>query len=329
MKKIGILLIIIVSNLVDVKAQIHFNFFKPVNFASSFIAETRSDIIKLETGYINKPDKNYYNSGINERPIIESRFGYNFPIFTYRKQNYQIYFGLPGGAVTLTDMFEEKTAPVINTDYWFGTELRFIFYPIVTGKFLKNFAVKLQPVFHESTHLGDEFAIHGYEEIADFQRINISYEAWNLALILNDTDTLKGNVLSFKAGIQNLWNKKEGFYFTDSIEVKGSLIKSSEKSFEYFFTINYERTKGFLASENWKNVLSAEINNRIKLSYDTNIDEARIWSVNSYFGWEYNRFSGHFKNFGFYFRYYQGLNPHGQFRNTSGFNFKGISIVLK
>ena len=123
-------------------------------------------------------------------------------------------------------MFEEKTAPVINTDYWFGTEIKII-KRLPENRYIKNIGFNMLPLFHESTHLGDEFSLHGYYEIPDFKRVNISYEAWKFSVILNDPDTLSGNVLSVKAGIQNHWTIKDGYYFTDSLEVKGAEVPKS------------------------------------------------------------------------------------------------------
>jgi len=303
------------------------SFFKPITFAKPFISDTRSPIIKLEIGRLNKVSPVYYvNDGL-KRPFIETHFGYEIPVFSYSKNDFNIYLDFPGGAGTLVDIFEEKTAPVINTDFWFGTEIKLIKRFSGTS-YLKNIAADILPLFHESTHIGDEFALHGHYEIPDFKRVNISYEAWKLSLILNDPDTLKGNILSLKAGIQNLWTIKDGYYFTDSTEVKGADVPKSNKTFEWYFSANYQRSKGFLCSEKFVNILSAEINNRPQFSYDTAIPETRTWSYNIYFGWEYKVSNKPYRNVDFFLRHYSGLNPHGQFRNENGFRFTGFSVVL-
>ncbi len=303
------------------------SFLKPVTFGNSFVSDTRSPITKLEIGKLNKISPYYYNENISKRLFVETHFGYEIPFLSVNKNDFEFAINFPGGAVTLVDMFEETTAPVINTDYWFGTRMKLI--KRFSGKSrLKNIVVNLMPVFHESTHLGDEFVLHGYSEISDFKRINITYEAWKISFTLNDPDTLSGNNLSLKAGIQNLWTQKDGWYFTDSLEVKGAEIPKSEKTFEYYFSADYQRQKGFLCSEKFVNIFSAEINNRIQLSYNYAVPEKRVWSYNLYFGWEYKISDKAFRNVGFFLRHYGGLNPYGQFRNENNFRFTGLSIVL-
>ncbi len=312
----------------SVFAQKTFTLFENVSYGKNFISEIRSPLTKIEIGYLNKINSNYYINDELNRPFIESHLGYDINVFSLIKKNYKFAFSLPGGAITLTDMFEEKTAPVINTDYWFGTQIKFITYPFKANKFAKNISVNFQPLFHESTHLGDEFSIHGYHNIPDFKRINISYEAWNLSVTLNDPDTLKGNVLSLKTGIQSLWTNKDGYYNIDSLEVKGETIPKSSRTAEYYFLVNYQRTKGFMCSENRQNIFSIEVSNRAKFSYIENIEETRVWNYNIYFGWVFKTSNKAFRNIGFFIRHYQGINPHGQFRDTNNFKFTALSITL-
>ncbi|MCD4709505.1 MAG: hypothetical protein K8R52_01555 [Bacteroidales bacterium] len=69
-----------------------------------------------------------------------------------------------------------------------------------------------------------------------------------------------------------------------------------------------------------------EANNRFKFSYDEAIQETRSWNINLYFGWKYiAEKSGH--HVGFFLRYYAGIIPNGQFRNTGGYRYAGLSIV--
>jgi len=319
-----IFILILISAQINAQNMI---WFKEVPFGKAFIADTRSPIIKLEIGKLNKISPYYYNTDVSKRVFIEPHFAYEIPIVSFLKNNYGFYFDFPGGAVTLVDMFEEKTAPVINTDYWFGTEIKII-KRLPENKYIKNIALNVLPLFHESTHLGDEFSLHGYYEIPDFKRVNISYEAWKVSVTLNDPDTLSGNVLSLKTGIQNLWTLKDGYYLTDSLEVKGDEVPKSTKTFEWYFSLNYQRSKGFLCSDKFVNIVSAEFNNRPKFSYDTAIPETRAWSYNLYFGWEYKISDKACRNVGLFLRYYAGLNPHGQFRNTDSYQFTGFSVVL-
>ncbi|MDA3880809.1 MAG: DUF1207 domain-containing protein [Prolixibacteraceae bacterium] len=192
--------------------------------------------------------------------------------------------------------------------------------------FVKNIGVTLIPLFHESTHLGDEYSIHGYQKIPDFKRINLSHESWELAIVLNDPDTIRSNLFSFKAGLQGLWNTSAGYYFNDSLEVKGAEIPDSKNNLEFFINVNWQRTNGILCSENWMNIFSIEARNRTRFSYEPGIAEQRTWNYNIYFGWLYNNSKSQRKP-GLFFRYYNGIIPHGQLRNTDGYHFIGLSLV--
>ncbi len=228
------------------------------------------------------------------------------------------------GNILLIDMLESNTSPIINTDYFFGLQASVLKY--IDKPHFSNIGFKFIPIFHESTHIGDEFSLHGYNNIPDFRRINVSYEAWEIAVVLNDPDTIKTNLISVKAGFHGLWNDAKGYYNTDSLETKGVIIPPSEKNYEYYFQMNMQRTKGFLCSEKWMQVLSVEASNRLKFSYDMNIPEKRLWNFNIYLGWKHiTRASG--RNIGFFIRYYSGIIPNGQFRNTSGYQYAAISIV--
>ncbi len=104
------------------------------------------------------------------------------------------------------------------------------------------------------------------------------------------------------------------------------LAPPSEKNYEYYLQLNLQRTRGFLCSDRWMNVLSVEANNRLKFSYDEATDETRSWNFNLYAGWKYiAEKTGH--QVGFFFRYYAGIIPYGQFRNNGGYRYTGLSIV--
>jgi len=306
--------------------QNKFDFFKESDVMLPFLSEIRSTVIKTEFVFLNKLDDNYYVSDYNARPFIEPHLGVDVPFVNISNPQNGLKINLSGeiGNILLIDMFEEITAPVVNTDYFFGIRAGAIKY-LDKGR-IKNIGVKLVPVFHESTHIGDEFSLHGFSEVPGFKRVNISYEAWEVAAVINDPDTIRSNLISFKAGIQGLWNTKKGYYTTDTLETKGVIVPGGEKNMEYYFQLNLQRTDGFLCSDRWMNIFSAEARNRVKFSYDINLPEERKWNYNVYFGWKHLSDNSR-RNIGFYLRYYNGIIPNGQFRNTDGYNFIALSIV--
>jgi len=172
-------------------------------------------------------------------------------------------------------------------------------------------------------------AIHGYQTFDDFERINVSYEAWELGLTLNDPDTLKGNVLSFRTGLMGIWWLNHGYYTSDSLEVKGQAVQNSSSRPEYFFTLNWIRRKGWASNNKWNNEISLEVRNRIRFMYEEGFEELRTWNINSYVGWKYNINNNYMGTMGLYARFYYGINPHGQFRDIGNFRFVGLSLILR
>lgn len=327
MNKITVSLVLLASLHISLSGQKpEYAFFKESDILRPFLSEIRSTIVKCELASLNKLDKNYYLTSYTDRPFVEAHLGAEIPFFRLDDPYRRIKFSTGGyiGNILLIDMLESNTSPIINTDYFFGLQAAAVKY--VDNRFIRNVGIKFVPIFHESTHIGDEFSLHGYRNIPDFRRVNVSYEAWEIAVVLNDPDTIETNLLSAKAGFHGLFNDVRGYYNTDTLETKGAIVPSSEKNYEYYFQLNLQRTKGILCSEKWMQVLSAEISNRLRFSYDLNVPEKRTWNFNIYFGWKYvKRPSG--KNIGFFLRYYNGIIPNGQFRNISGYQYAAISIV--
>lgn len=303
-----------------------FIFGQSTNTLKPFLSEIRNTAFKTETGFLNKLDGYYFVPDFAQRPFIETNLGVVVPFVSYHNYSKKIKIVSSGyvGNNVLVDLFGPPTAAVINTDYFMGIRTGLLKY--TNHQNIKNFGISLIPVFHESTHLGDEYSIHGYQKIPDFKRINITHESWELAFVLNDPDTIHSDLLSVKAGMQGLWNVSKGYYFIDSLEVKGAEVPNSNINLEYFFHVNWKRTNGLMCSDKWHNVLSFEVRNRSRLSYDINIPEQRTWNYNIYFGWLYNNAKS-FRKPGIFFRYYNGIIPHGQLRNTDGFHFFGVSLV--
>ena len=326
MKRITIIILLAFSSIIISGQKSEYFFFKESNIFKPFLSEIRSSIVKCELAYLNKLDNNYYKAHYTGRPFIEVHLGTEVPFFYMidHQRKIKLSTGSYIGDILLIDMFEKITSPIINNDYFFGIQTNVIKY--IDNKYISNIGLKIVPVFHESTHLGDEFTLHGYNDIPDFRRVNISYEAWEIACVVNDPDTIRTNLLSAKAGIHGLWNNARGYYNTDTLETKGVIIPPSKKNYEFYLQVNLQRTRGLLCSEKWMQILSAEVNNRLRFSYDFNIPEKRSWNFNIYFGWKHISKNSD-RNIGFFIRYYNGIIPNGQLRNTGGFQYTALSIV--
>lgn len=328
--KIRLLLFTFALISIPVFSQYNLRFFKQSPYDQAFISDIRSTHTKLEIGFVGSLGNHYYIENYSKRPFNEIHLGENIPIaqFEYRNENYsvQTFLSFPLGWILLIDMYEPTTAPVINNDYWFGTQVKTVFKSASFPSFIKNISLNWKPFYHESTHIGDEFSIHGMNTFDDFQRINISYEASEISLSLNEADTSLQNFYSLKIGMQALLPHKNSYYASDSLEVSGQEIVPSQSRFEFFVQLNTKRVNGFACSKKWHQIFSLELRNREKFAYTLEEESFKTWNIQGYLGWKYH--ANNYKNVGLYLKYYHGINPHGQFRNTENYKFIGLSVVL-
>ena len=168
MKRITIIILLAFSSIIISGQKSEYFFFKESNILKPFLSEIRSSIVKCELAYLNKLDNNYYKAHYTGRPFIEVHLGTEVPFFYMidHQRKIKLSTGSYIGDILLIDMFEKITSPIINNDYFFGIQTNVIKY--IDNKYISNIGLKIVPVFHESTHLGDEFTLHGYNDIPDF-----------------------------------------------------------------------------------------------------------------------------------------------------------------
>ncbi len=330
LKKIMIILLLIMGS-PSLFSQ-HFYWFSYQKSDAPFLAEMYSPATKIEMVKSNSLHPLYYKNNDLKRPLTELQLGFQLPIFMFEKKwdagTLNIALATPFSALTLIDFFEPTTSPVINTDYRFGTKVEFVFSPQdSTRRFFKNYYLTLVPIFHESTHIGDELALHGYTQNPNFYRINLSYEAWQLFIGFNRPyDKLKGN-LSFDIGYQRLMPYKSGYYNIDSIETRGQNILFSKKRDVWIARAEYRYAFLFKNRRLNEAVASAEVRYDTKLGYTPENPEKQTWSVNFIVGYRMaiknsNRYIG------IYYRHYHGIVPYGQFRDKKGYVLNGIGIIF-
>ena len=325
--KIGLILIVCQSALFAAS----FTWFTPEHFGKPFVSDIRSSILKFEEGFINDLGEFYYYPDYDKRLVSEGHVGGDVPVISYVKRSGDISFKstflMTGAFNLIIDSLEPTARTVLNTDYWLGSEFRSVLYHPGLDKFrLRNIGLNLIPMYHESTHLGDEFVMDALARGTDFYRVNVSYESWVLALTLNDLDTLKGNVFSTRIGIQGIWFPADGYYQYNLEETQGQDLLPSHDHLKYWIQFNWRRTRGLGASDVFHQVNSLEIRRRIKYGYEADDPEKVVWNFNGYFGWVYN--SDSYRKVGGFLRLYYGINPHGQFRNIDNFYFVGLSLVV-
>jgi hypothetical protein len=328
--KTGLIFLALILLVTQAKAE-NFHFFKYQSFGKAFISDIYSSHIKIQSGFINDLGEHYYKANYKKRPFFEAQMGGDISLISY-------YKNFEGGRLKcasvgmasfnlLLDALETTTSMVINTDYWMGLELRCLLYHHSIEKTgLRNIGLVLVPLYHESTHVGDEYTIEGLQKSDEFYRVNVSYEAWKLSLIINDPDTLKGNILSARIGIQSVWFAKDGYYQYDILETSGQELLPSQRIFSYWVQLNWRRTQGLVASKEIHQINSLEIHNRVKFGYFPDDPERRVWNFNAYLGWEYQ--SDNERKVGAYLHAYYGINPHGQFRYIDNFYFLGLAFTV-
>jgi hypothetical protein len=62
------------------------------------------------------------------------------------------------------------------------------------------------------------------------------------------------HMFSDRAGFQGLWNRARGYFSADTMEMKGVYIFPSRKNHVCYFQVNWQRTHGFMCSEEWMQV---------------------------------------------------------------------------
>lgn len=300
-----------------------FSLFKNRTFYKPFVSEISSTLNNISVGVV----KSKSPDGIERKlALMEIHLGMDAPIMYGQGNNFRWAVSLPVSLHVLWAPFEETTAPILNNDYRFGISFTGITY--LKNDFIKNISFKLTPFAHESTHLGDELSIYGIEHLDNFYRVNVSYEYFELGLTLNDPDTLDGSLLSFKMGLMGLLNPTKGYYSFFEEEIGNNTFYPSERWAEFYFQLNYRKYEGFLSSNTWKPSISVEARNRVKYQYDVEGKKSRTWNFNAFIGYDYIPTDSKLvKSVGLYFRYYKGINPHGQLRDFD-YQFIGGSLVV-
>jgi hypothetical protein len=307
--------------------------FPPMTPLISFPWETYATSSRLEFQNSNLPPTGYpWSDGYEDRVTVGIRLGVEAPFLEIRNDAWRIYAGSPFSLEVINDFFQTDTAPIVNTDFWFGMRLEGVYY-LNTG-WPGNIAFSSLPVYHESTHLGDEVALAMAENDADFYRINVSYEAWKFTLSLDEWERDDSPAFNLRFGIGGNWNS-DGYYNLPGPSERGSTwpdgaFYPSRRGMEYSGQLNLVIPRGFPAIGKWIFQGGVEVRNRILFDYLSASDEKRIWTVVASAGW-YRYPEGFLgRKIGFYTRVYYGQNPMGQFREQSGYFVfaTGISFGL-
>jgi hypothetical protein len=218
--------------------------------------------------------------------------------------------------------FKDESNPIVDTDYRFGSMLKF-----QLGLTERSwFSARFVPWAHESTHLGDEYVIHAQAR-PDFERVNVSYEYYEYGL---SYDRSFGNhsLLTVRHGGISLWNNTKGYYSTNLLGSSEATLTPSLKNYEPSFGVEYRaphaQTDGrqLIASMDFRYRLQyafhqVPVGNENRrptwtLAVGQSVHEGDRAVLRSYFG---------------YFTH--GVNPYGQLREQFPFWAAGIGWIFR
>lgn len=295
------------------------------DFNKPFVSEISSTLNNLSFGLVESTKIS--GKDVKRLTVNEVHLGIDIPLVYSNKNRLKWALSIPISNHMVWYPLEETTSPIINNDYRFG--ISYTGHIKFENPYIKNISFEVKPFAHESTHLGDEFTISGFQDDSSFYRVNITYEYYELSLTLNDPEVLSENALALRFGFLGLINPQKGYYTLFENEIGDNSLYPSRRWGEIYFDVNYKKVNGFLTSKYWQPNISVELRNRIKYNYPNTGKENRVWCANVYLGYCYTpEKKNTIESIGHYVRYYNGVNPHGQFRNGTCY-FIGYSLIVK
>ena len=240
--------------------------------------------------------------------------------------------------------FKDPSAPIINTDYRFSlATLKFRRVQRSIGGLGENNAdyldLKADLYHHESTHLGDEFVLGAVRKFPDFERINVSYEFWDVAASYEwrrridpggESDAYFKSMI--RGGLLGVWPHSGGYYSDQTLEVDSRRISHSKRNLEPYLQFEYwaphPTPSGSDRPRRWAPFVSVDA--RYKTVYDylkvsDDVSEDKQWSLNVLIGLRTGADSP-LSVKDVYARVYNGVNPHGQLRNQRDYTTFGFGV---
>ena len=229
----------------------------------------------------------------------------------------------------MVEDFKDDSSPIINTDYRFSGMIK------TQVGVRDGFQLGGRFQFgHESTHLGDEFTL-GAQKDPTFERVNVSYEYWEWGA---SAEWQRGSGpehhFIVRGGGIGLLDNDKGFYSDTLLFPEGKTIFPSKRNYET--TVGLEWKMNNLNDEGkalvggyWPFV-SVDARHRTVYDYakaSADVREDSQWSFNLLVGLRRAARRNLQKGLpNFYFRFYHGVNPHGQFRNQRSHSMLGFGL---
>ncbi len=138
---------------------------------------------------------------------------------------------VPIGFHMTEDLSKDPSAPILNTDYRFGTMLKGQFGIPAKGRMTESHVgIRFVPWAHESTHIGDEFTLSALDAHPEaFKRVNVSYEYWELGVSFEPNFGQDGlDHFKFRFGYIRLWDQAKGWYNHDLLQPRGGMVAATQ-----------------------------------------------------------------------------------------------------
>lgn len=267
------------------------------------------------------------------RQVWDIDLGAEIPLFGRKFENDLEGFGfwIPIDFHMVED-FVDDSAPIVNTDYRFG----FMAKVRRTVAEDRAWAVRVF-VGHESTHLGDEFSIVGQRVFRrEFERIDVSWEFLDVGVLYEWPGPREKSTWNVRAGATMTLPFGDTYYSTspDSItqsprgpvtESKNWIDPYAGLEVTWIEAFKPRRTVGYDI------YLSTELRWRSVYDYHKTRPDAaedRQTSLNLILGIKENGSGRVIGRASPFIRFYNGVNPHGQFRNQKSYTEMGIGLRL-
>ncbi len=311
-------------------------------YGKSLLSDVHPNFVRFElVGNSNHEVFDFGHSGKSFRYSTQGCLGMDLPLWNGNfgtDGKFGLSFTIATSYYMWLDMFESKTAPVIDTDYRIGLPTA-TFIHRFNRRFLRNYSIAFSPYKHESTHIGDELQIQRMDEDYALRRANVTCNYTELAFTLNEPEEKSVQCNTFRFGLMLLLLPDKGWYRikTSAGDGNASLAHPTYSPYEAYFQYQYQTAT---SRRGYQGIISAELRNRVVYGYDLTLkngdidnspSDYRRFTYSLFLGIRYNipGFEGYFSSFSIGARLYHGNCPFGQFRSIDDYSQVGIVFVFQ
>ena len=311
-------------------------------YGKSLLSDVHPNFVRFElVGNSNHEVFDFGHSGKSFRYSTQGCLGMDLPLWNGNfgtDGKFGLSFTIATSYYMWLDMFESKTAPVIDTDYRIGLPTA-TFIHRFNRRFLRNYSIAFSPYKHESTHIGDELQIQRMDENYALRRANVTCNYTELAFTLNEPEEKSVQCNTFRFGLMLLLLPDKGWYRikTSAGDGNASLAHPTYSPYEAYFQYQYQTAT---SRRGYQGIISAELRNRVVYGYDLTLkngdidnspSDYRRFTYSLFLGIRYNipGFEGYFSSFSIGARLYHGNCPFGQFRSIDDYSQVGIVFVFQ